>query len=483
MAYKRINLFELLDISIVGLTDGQVLTYSATDGKWINSTSSGGGGINTIAGVSAQSASFTVSTGDIGKLFDCTTDSATTFTVTLPSASTVGNSFWIWVKRNSASGNRGVLTSPATQAIYGDGETMFVWSDGTNWNSNRFIAPATGGGMVLNGSTYPYINTTLTIDQSLGGWYLSDGTSGIIFSYGGSTITPSNGDGGCSLGLAVRRWLNGYFSGNIGFTNSSDPTPVTGASFIYSKSVGGSSELFGINELGVTYQLTGGGGGSGGSAYQVQLNDGTGGFTGANSDASDPTELNANDTVSDGAEAFRIVAPKYSRTVMSVSASGTITWPQGIGVTGPVVISAAGDVQYDGTRVDFWSGSGAGDTQISRIAASVLQLNDRSGGGSTFEMLSVSAGSTPSTGGIRIYAKEIAGTAEFFATNELGVEYQLTGIVQTAVYSVSGLSSITSPMQGMQVFVTDAVARNTSPVVGSGSVACPVWYDGTQWIS
>lgn len=158
----------------------------------------------------------------------------------------------------------------------------------------------------------------------------------------------------------------------------------------------------------------------GGSAQQVQLNNGSGGFSGTNSSTT-PTEINASFNTADGAEAFRLVAPKYSRTFMSVNTAGGVSWPQGIGSSAVgFVINGGSDIGYFQTRISF------GDVQLSRISSGVLQINNRSGGGGIFEMLQVTSGGTPSSNSARIYSKDVAGTAEIFVMDEAGNETQIS---------------------------------------------------------
>ena len=168
------------------------------------------------------------------------------------------------------------------------------------------------------------------------------------------------------------------------------------------------------------------GGSPGGSAQQVQLNNGSGGFSGTNTTAT-PTELNASTGAADSSECFRLVAPKYSRTFMSVTTAGTISWPQGIGTSsGGFIIDSAFDVSYTRTRISFGASASAGDVQLSRISSGVLQINNRSGGGGIFEMLQSTSGGTPSSNSARIYSKDVSGTAEMFVMDEAGNETQIS---------------------------------------------------------
>lgn len=167
------------------------------------------------------------------------------------------------------------------------------------------------------------------------------------------------------------------------------------------------------------------GGGVGGSTGQVQLNNGSGALAGTNTSAT-ATELNGTNGVSDFSEAFKIVMPTYARTVMSVTAAGGVSWPQGIGESSSgFLVSAGNDIGYTGTKVSFGSG-GPGDTQLSRIAAAELQLNNRSGGGAILEFIQVAALGTASANSARIGVIDVAGTAEVAVKDEAGNQTQIS---------------------------------------------------------
>ena len=58
------------------------------------------------------------------------------------------------------------------------------------------------------------------------------------------------------------------------------------------------------------------------------------------------------------------------------------------------------------------------------------------------------------------------------------------GPVVTQGYTVAGLAAIASPIVGMRVHVTDANAPTfLTPLVGGGSIRCPAFYNGTNWVA
>jgi hypothetical protein len=72
----------------------------------------------------------------------------------------------------------------------------------------------------------------------------------------------------------------------------------------------------------------------------------------------------------------------------------------------------------------------------------------------------------------------------------IAVSWQATTGVQTCYgpvvtkgYTVADLAGIT-PITGMRVHVTDALAPAfLTTVVGGGTVKCPVFYNGTNWVA
>jgi hypothetical protein len=58
------------------------------------------------------------------------------------------------------------------------------------------------------------------------------------------------------------------------------------------------------------------------------------------------------------------------------------------------------------------------------------------------------------------------------------------GPVVTQGYTVAGLAAIASPIVGMRVHVTDANAPSfLATLAGGGSIRCPAFYDGTNWVA
>jgi len=74
-----------------------------------------------------------------------------------------------------------------------------------------------------------------------------------------------------------------------------------------------------------------------------------------------------------------------------------------------------------------------------------------------------------------------AGTGTKFTFERTTGNFIATGTVRTAGYTVATLPTAT---QGDRAFVTDATAPTyLGTLTGGGAVVCPVFYNGTAWVS
>ncbi|WP_051285425.1 hypothetical protein [Aequorivita capsosiphonis] len=65
-------------------------------------------------------------------------------------------------------------------------------------------------------------------------------------------------------------------------------------------------------------------------------------------------------------------------------------------------------------------------------------------------------------------------------TNTPKVNFEVNGMIRTMGYKVANLPA---GIQGAMAYVTDAsVPSYLAPVVGGGTVKCPVFYDGSNWV-
>jgi hypothetical protein len=76
------------------------------------------------------------------------------------------------------------------------------------------------------------------------------------------------------------------------------------------------------------------------------------------------------------------------------------------------------------------------DTYIKRRGASVIGIEGESAAGGILEFLQATSGGTPSSNSARIYAKDVAGTAEVFVKDEAGNETQISPHNHTAPASL-----------------------------------------------
>jgi hypothetical protein len=70
--------------------------------------------------------------------------------------------------------------------------------------------------------------------------------------------------------------------------------------------------------------------------------------------------------------------------------------------------------------------SGGPDVAWQRATAGVVKLTNSAGGGGVLEFPQVTSGGTPSSNSARVYAKDVAGTAEIFVKDEAGTETQIS---------------------------------------------------------
>lgn len=117
---------------------------------------SGGGGGGAIT-FNNQTAAYTVVSGDLGKIVNCT---AGTFTVSLTAAATLGSGFNCWVWNTSTTSSDAITINPngsetidgKTTLVLRRGEGMQIVCDGTNWQ--------TGDKKVMRGYAENYSGAT-----------------------------------------------------------------------------------------------------------------------------------------------------------------------------------------------------------------------------------------------------------------------------------------------------------------------------------
>jgi hypothetical protein len=210
-------------------------------GSWPNQTiaASGGGGGSALT-ISNKTGAYTVVSGDLGTIINCTANS---FTVTLTAAATLGSGFncWVW---NTGTGSINVTPSGAetidsrTTLLLYRGEGMQIVSNGTNWetgdkktmrgyaenypaNDTRPVASATRSTAIgVNGAGAGSQAVTGTGAMALGGSYASGADS---FAAGVADNTSTYGAKGANS-IAIGFQANATGAGSIAFGDRNTST-------------------------------------------------------------------------------------------------------------------------------------------------------------------------------------------------------------------------------------------------------------------
>jgi trimeric autotransporter adhesin len=131
-------------VNISNTGSGAAVTLSS-DGTslLLNGTAIGGGGGSSTITISNQTAAYTVVAGDLAKVINCS--GATSFTVSLTAAATLGAGFNVTIWNNSTTTAMAVTIDPAgsetidgkTTLVVRPGEGTQIVCDGTNWQTGN----------------------------------------------------------------------------------------------------------------------------------------------------------------------------------------------------------------------------------------------------------------------------------------------------------------------------------------------------------
>lgn len=116
-------------------TSAQVLSWTGTDYDWVTPSAGGGGALT----ISNKTGAYTVVAGDLGTIINCS--GATSFTVSLTAAATLGSGFNCWIWNNTTTAAMVVTIDPngaetidgAATLILRRGEGTQIVCDGTNF--------------------------------------------------------------------------------------------------------------------------------------------------------------------------------------------------------------------------------------------------------------------------------------------------------------------------------------------------------------
>jgi len=161
----------------------------------------GGGGLSPLT-IDSKSALYTVVTGDLGKIINCT---ANTFTVSLTAASTMGAGWYAWVW-NSGSGvitidpNGAETINGNSSIVLRAGEGVQIVCDGLNWiaGDQKYVSMFAGNVGTVNAR--PNASGTNSIAIGLRAAASSTNSTAIGANSGSQGASASSGTGALALG-------------------------------------------------------------------------------------------------------------------------------------------------------------------------------------------------------------------------------------------------------------------------------------------
>jgi len=203
-------------LSKATLTAGSGVTITNGAGS-ITIAASGGGGGGTIT-FNNQTAAYTVVSGDLGKIVNCT---AGTFTVSLTAAATLGSGFncWVW---NTGSGvitidpNGAETIDGNSTIILRKGEGMQIVCNGANWETGDKKTMRAYAENFFDGSINTRPNASGSGSVAIGATSTSSGSSSLAMMSGTASGTDSVAIGGGSTASANQSTAIGKNSSNQG---------------------------------------------------------------------------------------------------------------------------------------------------------------------------------------------------------------------------------------------------------------------------
>lgn len=134
----------------------------------------------------AKNANFTVTSAQMGVMFQVTTG-ASNVTATFPSAVSVGDTFYFFL-RKADTGTGLVLNSALSDSVGVQGHTTLYWTDGTNWYARAWFGAIDASGNITETSAGTFTIAT----QANHNINLSpNGTGSVTFTLPGSVAHPA----------------------------------------------------------------------------------------------------------------------------------------------------------------------------------------------------------------------------------------------------------------------------------------------------
>jgi len=224
-------------------SSGNVLTSDGT--SWTSAPASGGASAITI---SNKTGAYTVVSGDLGTIINCTSG---TFTVSLTAAASLGSGFNCWVWNTSSTSTDAITIDPngaetidgTTTLILRRGEGMQIVCDGTNWQTgDKKVMRGYSENITVNQSR-PTASGSL--DVAIGAGANATGGTGIALGFDASTTAARGTAIGTNSGANGSRVVTGsgamalggsYASGTDSFAaavaNNTSSYGATGANSV-----------------------------------------------------------------------------------------------------------------------------------------------------------------------------------------------------------------------------------------------------------
>lgn len=230
-------------------------TNVTVTGTWPNQTiaASGGGGSSTIT-ISSKTAAYTVVAGDLATVINCS--GATSFTVSLTAAATLGAGFNVTVWNNTTTAAMAVTIDPdgaetidgKTTLILRRGEGMQIVCDGTNWQTGNKKVMRGYAENISVAQSRPSASGDLSI--AIGPGASATGSTSLVLGFDASATSTSGSSIGSNSGANGSRVVTGAGAMALGGSYASGTDSFAAAIASNSSSYGAT----GANSVAMGYQ-------------------------------------------------------------------------------------------------------------------------------------------------------------------------------------------------------------------------------------